>query len=118
MLVRLACKTHTRTNMFPFFSVQVRIPHAYSMDKASSVSKAFDDAPEVGGCRKKIDLSKNRKGLSALCFVFCVEHGHCYGFHIVPMEGRRDAFLALFAHMEVAPEILYYDFACQVPFQL
>lgn len=98
--------------------MQVRIPRAYGMDKASSVSNDYDDTPEIGICRKKIDLSKNRKGLSALCFVFCVEHGHCYGFHIVPLEGRRDAFIALFVHLEIAPEIIYYDFACQVPFKL
>ena len=65
-------------------------------------SRKQDTDDRVSGteqCRKKIDLSSNTPGVSALCFIFCVAHGHCFGFHVVPLEGRKDAFLSVFAHM-------------------
>ena len=84
-------------------------------NKAESIFKddgADDKSAGIEQCRKRIDLSSNVPGASALCFVFCVRHGHCYGFHVVPLEGRRDAFLPIFSHMKTAPKIVYYDFAC------
>jgi len=46
---------------------------------------------------------------------FCPAHGHCYGFHvIVGSEGRKDPANSLYAYLEKAPEIVYYDFACSL----
>ena len=44
---------------------------------------------------------------------FCPLHGHCYGFHIINgQEGRKDPACSLYNHLENAPDVIYYDFAC------
>ena len=90
--------------------MQGRQKRDYYMDTlANSRNKDCDD--RVSGteqCRKKIDLTSNTPGVSALCFIFCVAHGHCFGFHVVPLEGRKDAFLSIFTHMLKAPKVVYY----------
>ena len=46
---------------------------------------------------------------------FCPVHGHCYGFHLISGgEGRKDPFSSLFKYMERAPEVVFYDNACQL----
>ncbi len=113
--------------------LQGRFPREYYMDSLSGDRKmnADDKLTGIEQCRKKIDLSSNVPGASALVAVFCVEHGHCFGFHVVPLEGdldfwftcyhslflaactgRRDPFLLMLAHMEHPPEVVYFDFAC------
>ena len=59
------------------------------MDSLSGDRKhnADDKLTGIEQCRKKIDLTSNVPGASAFVAVFCVEHGHCYGFHVVPLEG-------------------------------
>jgi hypothetical protein len=42
-------------------------------------------------------------------------HVVCVGFHAIPeCEGRNDVFSAIFSYWEVAPEVIIYDFACQL----
>jgi len=46
--------------------------------------------------------------------VWCT-HSVCYGFHCIPMaEGRNEVFSAIYTHWERAPEIVIYDFACNL----
>ena len=55
------------------------------------------------------------KGSAMMFLWFCPMHGHCYGYHIVNgSEGRKDPCHSLYTHLEKAPEIVYYDFACQL----
>jgi Kyakuja-Dileera-Zisupton transposase len=46
---------------------------------------------------------------------FCPIHGHCYGFHVINgSEGRKDPFASLVKYMPVAPDEVFYDFACSL----
>ncbi|KAH9891715.1 hypothetical protein C8Q73DRAFT_650175, partial [Cubamyces lactineus] len=47
-------------------------------------------------------------------------HSICLGFHTIPVaEGRNDVFSAIYTHFPIAPEIVIYDFACQLaPYSL
>lgn len=48
------------------------------------------------------------------CF-FDPIHGHCYGFHVIKgSEGRKDPFAAVYSFMESCPDVIYYDFSCQL----
>ena len=67
--------------------LQGRFPRDYYMDSVKGGVDADDKLTGIQQCRKKIDLSSNVPGASALLAVFCVEHGHCFGFHVVPLEG-------------------------------
>ena len=54
-------------------------------------------------------------GSTFLFLWLCPLHGHCYGDHIVNgSEGRIDPDCSLYDHLEVAPEIIYYEFACNL----
>lgn len=65
----------------------------YEMDSIRTKNSSVDDKTPGEQCRKRIDLSSNVPGASALVAIFCVEHGHCFGFHVVPLEG--DLFVLL-----------------------
>jgi hypothetical protein len=42
-------------------------------------------------------------------------HLVCLGFHKIPKaEGRNDVFSALYVYFKKAPEVVIYDFACQL----
>ncbi|KII83494.1 hypothetical protein PLICRDRAFT_81876, partial [Plicaturopsis crispa FD-325 SS-3] len=42
-------------------------------------------------------------------------HSICLGFHGIPIaEGRNDVFSAIYTRFPVAPEVIIYDFACQL----
>jgi hypothetical protein len=43
------------------------------------------------------------------------QHLVCLGFHKIPKaEGRNDVFSSLYVYFEKAPEVVVYDFACQL----
>ena len=51
--------------------------------------------------------------MSYLFLWFCPQHGHCYGFHIIPgAEGRKDSAASLYTHIVKAPDVIMYDFCC------
>ena len=42
-------------------------------------------------------------------------HSIAYGFHCIPSaEGRNEVFSAIFTRWEKVPEVVVYDFACQL----
>jgi len=46
--------------------------------------------------------------------VWCT-HSICYGFHCIPAsEGRNEVFSAIYTHWKKAPEVVVYDFACNL----
>jgi hypothetical protein len=48
-------------------------------------------------------------------FSYFCPHGFGYGTSmIMDAEGRRDPFQALYTHMEKAPTVVIYDFACSL----
>ena len=56
-----------------------------------------------------------KKGTTYLFLWFCPLHGHCFGYHMIPIaEGRKDPSASLYLFKENAPEIVMYDFSCQL----
>ena len=97
---------------------RLRNVRKFSIDAESNKNNAnFDDTPaDFDKCTKdyisKTDL--NAKGTSTLFLWFCPNHGHCYGFHMTCVEGRKDPSASLYTHLETPPADIFYDFACNL----
>jgi len=73
----------------------------------------YDNAPDIV-CEKRFP-QVSKKGTSYLFLWFCPNHGHCWGYHIIPgSEGRKDPAASLYMFLEKAPKWLFYDFACSL----
>ena len=105
-----------RKGHFYYFSPtgeQLRQTRGFPKD-ATKASAMYDETPSGNFCHKNYG---KLKGCSPayIFFFFCPAHGHCYGGHIIDgREGRKDPSCALYTHMETAPSILFYDFACSL----
>ena len=64
------------------------------------------------------ECSKNFSSFSRVsggCMVLWCPHRIALGFHVIPSaEGRNDVFSAVFSHWPSAPDVIVYDFACQL----
>ena len=94
---------------------QVRKLPQYGADKATR-SSTYDDSPSVDEkCSKRFPTVGQMGGYSNLFLWFCPEHGHSYGFHLIPgSEGRKDPFASIFKYLPSPPTHIFYDFACQL----
>ena len=93
---------------------QLRHIRQFSIDVEKSKGNHDDYPQDYEHCRKEY-AQISVKGTSHLFLWFCAQHGHCYGFHIIPgSEGRKDPFASLYTHMEAPPDCVYYDFACNL----
>lgn len=91
---------------------QVREMRRFPIDGVNKTA-IFDDAPDIR-CEKRFP-QVSKSGSSYLFLWFCPEHGHCFGFHIIPgSEGRKDPAASLYTHLETAPDTIVYDFACSL----
>jgi len=80
------------------------------LDEKGRKGSNFDDDP-AESCQK---IFLQPSGGSYVMFVFCPLHGHCWGFSLIDgAEGRKDVHSALFPYLEVAPKVIFYDFACR-----
>ena len=77
------------------------------------------DAEEMGDCNKFYKTYSRNKLAGGILVLWCT-HSICLGFHTIPVaEGRNDVFAALYTRFPQAPEIVIYDFACQLaPYSL
>ena len=97
-----------RAHYFSKEDTQIRETQKFECDN----SKIGDSSNEA--CTKKYPQVA-KSGSTFLFLWFCPLHGHCYGGHIVNgSEGRKDPACSLYNHLEVAPEIIYYNFACSL----
>jgi len=72
------------------------------------------DASESSECKKYYSTYKKQKLTGGVMALWC-PHLTCLGFHKIPRcEGRNDVFSALYVNFERAPEVVIYDFACQL----
>jgi hypothetical protein len=72
------------------------------------------DAAETGRCKKYYSTYGQRTLTGGIMAIWC-PHLICLGFHKIPRaEGRNDVFSALYVYFEKAPEVVIYDFACQL----
>jgi Kyakuja-Dileera-Zisupton transposase len=72
------------------------------------------DASETGRCKKYYSTYAQRTLTGGIMAIWC-PHLICLGFHKIPKaEGRNDVFSALYVYFEQAPEVVIYDFACQL----
>ena len=87
---------------------QVRKLPKYALDSVRSCSTASDDV-----CTK-IYPNVGNAGFSFSFFWLCPIHGHCYGGHLISGgEGKKDPFSSIMKYSPRAPDILFYDNACQ-----
>jgi len=105
-----------KTGRFYYFTPtgnKLRNSRAFVKDTQGKPKAMHDDPPEMSRCRKMYGVGK--PGSTYLFAFFCTMHGHCYGAHIIPgNEGRKDAYHAMYQHMEEAPKNVFYDFACSL----
>jgi hypothetical protein len=72
------------------------------------------DSAETGKCKKYYSTYKQQTLTGGLMALWC-PHLICLGGHKIPKaEGRNDVFSGLFVYFEKAPEVVIYDFACQL----
>jgi hypothetical protein len=61
------------------------------------------------------NLSCSKNNLTEGIMALWCPHMVCIGFHAMPdCEGRNDVFSAIFCYWQTAPEVIVYDFACQL----
>lgn len=93
---------------------QVRKLPRYQINRETRQNQHDDPPPGEERCRK-VYPQVSRGGYSYMFLWFCPIHGHCYGFHLISGgEGRKDPFASLFKYLECAPEVIFYDNACQL----
>lgn len=69
---------------------------------------------DEGTCRKLYATYSNQSLTGGLMALWC-PHLVCLGFHKMPRaEGRNDVFSALFKYWKTPPQVVIYDFACQL----
>lgn len=72
------------------------------------------DSAETGTCKKYYSTYKKQTLTGGLMAIWC-KHNICLGFHKIPKaEGRNDVFSGLYVYFQKAPEVVIYDFACQL----
>ena len=88
---------------------QVRRLPKYLLN-GKKLSKTYNDTPEEP-CLKDFPLV-GKGGYSFMFLWFCPVHGHCYGFHLIPVaEGTKDAFASLLKYLSTPPQHLFHHFA-------
>jgi len=66
------------------------------------------------GCKKHFKMYGQHSMTGGLMVVWCT-HSVSYGFHCIPKaEGRNEVFSAIYTHWEKAPEVVIYDYACNL----
>ncbi|KAE8184180.1 hypothetical protein CF328_g7942 [Tilletia controversa] len=85
-------------------------------EKRAIMESAADDVTQ---CRKFYDMYVRRQRTGGIMALWCT-HCICVGFHGIPQaEGRNDVFSALFSHWPTPPNVVVYDYACQLgPYSL
>lgn len=72
------------------------------------------DEDEMGDCNKFYKTYSKNNLTGGILVLWCT-HSICLGFHAIPVaEGRNDVFSAIYTRFAVAPEVIIYDFACQL----
>ena len=72
------------------------------------------NAHEEGTCRK-LYSEYSKKRLTGGLMAFWCPHLVCLGFHKMSnCEGRNDVFSAIYQYWDKAPNVIIYDFACQL----
>lgn len=96
----------------------VRTRRAYPKLKDDS-NPTDIDAEEMGDCNKFFKTYSRNKLAGGILVLWCT-HSICLGFHTIPIaEGRNDVFSAIYTRFTHAPEVIIYDFACQLaPYSL
>ncbi len=87
-------------------------PYYQNKDNDNSTSA---DNSETGSCKKYYSTYKKKQSLTGGLMAFWCQHLVCLGFHKIPKaEGRNDVFSGLYVYFDKAPDVVVYDFACQL----
>jgi len=89
--------------------------HRPYYENRDTETKASVDIAESGACKKYYSTYKKKPTLTGGLMAIWCQHLICLGFHKIPKaEGRDDVFSGLYVYFEKAPEVVVYDFACQL----
>lgn len=91
-------------------------PHYPFLKNDGGQERSTTEGPGSEDIRCNKFYSKYRtNGLTGGLLVLWCPHGSCVGFHCLPRgEGRNDVFSALYTFWETAPEVIVYDFGCEL----
>ena len=93
---------------------QVRSRRVYTKLPTDNKPTDVDDAVDGGECNKFYKTYSRNKLAGGILVLWC-SHAICLGFHTIPVaEGRNDVFSAIYTRFPQAPEMIVYDFACQL----
>ncbi|KAL7279771.1 hypothetical protein ACG7TL_006178 [Trametes sanguinea] len=92
----------------------VRTRRVYSKLRHDGDAMADINVEDAGECNKFFKTYARNKLAGGILALWCT-HSICLGFHTIPIaEGRNDVFSAIYTHFPTAPEVVIYDFACQL----
>ncbi|PPQ69415.1 hypothetical protein CVT26_002453 [Gymnopilus dilepis] len=93
---------------------QIRNRPQYPSIPRDGLSDIGGQAKRGSGCGKYFSEYGQKRLTGGIMVVWCT-HTVCYGFHCIPAaEGRNEVFSAIYTHWEKAPEIIIYDYACNL----
>lgn len=89
-----------------------RVRARFRSDMDGRQEAPADGAPEASACKHGSRKTTQRTGG---VFTWFCQHGVCYAFYMLDKaEGRDDAYSFLVSYFETAPEVVVYDFACNL----
>ena len=82
---------------------------------AQPLDQDAEESTNIGGDCNKFYKTYSKNNLAGGILVLWCTHSICLGFHSIPIaEGRNDVFSAIYTRFPNAPEVIIYDFACQL----
>ncbi|KAL7281257.1 LOW QUALITY PROTEIN: hypothetical protein ACG7TL_004565 [Trametes sanguinea] len=92
----------------------IRTRRVYSKLRHDGDATADINVEDAGECNKFFKTYPRNKLAGGILALWCT-HSICLGFHTIPIaEGRNDVFSAIYTRFPTAPEVVIYDFACQL----
>ncbi|KDR65237.1 hypothetical protein GALMADRAFT_50349, partial [Galerina marginata CBS 339.88] len=93
---------------------KIRHRPQYPLIHRDGMTDVGGQAKRGDGCGKYYSEYGQKRLTGGIMVVWCT-HTVCYGFHCIPAsEGRNEVFSAIYTHWEQAPEIVVYDYACNL----
>ncbi|ESK96333.1 hypothetical protein Moror_7119 [Moniliophthora roreri MCA 2997] len=72
------------------------------------------DSEQIGDCNKFYKTYSKNNLTGGIMVLWC-RHSICLGFHSIPRaEGHNNVFSAIYTRFPKAPQVIVYDFACQL----
>ncbi|TCD69372.1 hypothetical protein EIP91_007928 [Steccherinum ochraceum] len=96
--------------------IRQRRVYAKLRNDGQSADRGVEDKSDygIGGCKKYYSTYSKSNLAGGIMVLWCT-HSVCLGFHTMPIaEGRNDVFSAIYTRFPIAPDVVIYDYACQL----